>query len=90
MIRLVFALGWELGKKEIIKAVMKEFIARGLDKNYSEEIGEWQKYYREQKFAKKLDKQKKNEIERFQKTIKKWKPDELKEFVIEGLDCLKD
>ena len=85
MLRLIFALGWELGKNEIIKAVMKEFITRGLDRTYTKEIKEWQKYYREQKFSKKLDKQMKNEIERFRKTIKKWKPDELKEFVIEGL-----
>ena len=68
---------------------MKEFIARGLDKKYSKEIEAWKKYKREQKFAKKLDKQMKNEIERFRKTIKKWKPKELEEFIIEGLDCLK-
>lgn len=78
-----------IAKKEIIKVVVKEFIARGLDKVYAKEIEEWKKYYREQKFAKKLDKQMKEEIERFQKTIKKWEPEGLEEFVIEGLDCLK-
>jgi len=72
-------LGIEFGKYEIIKAVMKEFIARGLDKVYAKEIEEWKKYIREQKFAVKLDKQMKDEIERFQKTIKKWEPKELKE-----------
>lgn len=78
-------LGLELAKYEIIKAVMKEFIARGLDKVYVKEIEDWQKYYREQKFAVKLDKQMKDEIERFQKTIKKWEPKELKEFVCPDL-----
>lgn len=68
---------------------MKEFIARGLDKTYAKEIAEWQKYYREQKFAKKLSKEMKEEVDRFQKTIKKWKTKELEEFIIEGLDCLK-
>jgi len=69
---------------------MKEFIARGLDKTYAKEIEEWKKYIREKKFAKKLDKQMKDEIKRFEKEIKKWEPKELEEFVIEGLDCLKD
>ena len=32
----------------------------------------------------------KAEIKNFEKEIKKWKPKELEEFVIEGLDCLKD
>ena len=36
---------------------------------------------REQKFAIKLDKQMKDEIKRFQKTIKKWEPKELEEFI---------
>ena len=31
----------------------------------------------------------KEEIERFQKELEKWKPKELEEFIIEGLDCLK-
>ena len=69
---------------------MKEFIARGLDKTYAKEIEEWKKYKREQKFAKELDKEMKAEIKNFEKEIKKWKPKELEEFVIEGLDCLKD
>jgi len=90
VIRLIFALGIEFAKHEIAKAIIKEFIARGLDKTHTEEIAEWQKYYREQKFAKKLNKQMKEEIERFQKTIEKWTPKELEEFVIEGLDCLKE
>lgn len=68
---------------------MKEFIARGLDKVYAKEIEAWKKYKREKKFAIKLDKQMKDEIERFQKTIKKWEPKELEKFIIEGLDCLK-
>lgn len=72
-------LGIEFAKHEIIKAVMKEFVARGLDKIYVKEIEEWEKYMREKKFAKKLDKQMKDEIERFQETIKKWEPEELKE-----------
>jgi hypothetical protein len=88
VLRLIFVLGFEFAKYEIIKAVIKEFIARGLDKKYAKEIEEWEKYKREQKFAKKLDKQMRDEIERFQKTIKKWKPKELEKFVIEGLDCL--
>jgi len=74
-------LGLELAKYEIIKAVMKEFIARGLDKVYDKEIEEWKKYIREQKFAIKLDKQMKNEIERFRKNIKEWKPKELEEII---------
>ena len=78
----------EIAKKEIIKAVIKEFIARELDKVYHKEIEAWKKYYREQKFAKKLDKQMREEIKRFQKELKKWKPKELEEFIIEGLDCL--
>jgi len=68
---------------------MAEFLRRGLDRVYSKEIEEWKKYYREQKFAKKLDKQMKAEIKRFKEDLKKWKPKELEEFVIEGLDCLK-
>lgn len=73
----------EFAKPEIIKAIIKEFIARGLDKNYAEEIEEWKKYKREKKFAKKLDKQMKDEIERFRKDIKKWKPKELEEIIWE-------
>ena len=70
-------LGWELAKYGIIEAIMKEFIARKLDKVYVKEIEEWKKYKREKKFAKKLDKQMKEEIERFRKEIKGWTPKEL-------------
>jgi len=60
---------------------MKEFIARGLDKTYAKEIEEWKKYKREQKFAKKLNKQMKNEIKLFRKIIKEWTPKELEKIV---------
>ena len=60
---------------------MKEFIARGLDKVYAKEIEEWKKYKREKKFAIKLDKKMRNEIKKFEKNIKKWKPKELEEIV---------
>lgn len=86
---MIFALGIRYARHEIIKIVMTEFIARGLDKTYAKEIEEWQKYLREKKFAIKLDKQMKVEIRRFQEIIKTWKLKELEEFVIEGLDCLK-
>ena len=76
-------------RPEIIKVVMKEFVARGLDKKYSKKIAEWQKYYKEQEFAVKLDKQMEEERKRFEKGLKKWTSKELEEFVIEGLDCLK-
>lgn len=69
---------------------MKEFIRRKLHKKYSKEIEIWEKYMREQKFAIKLDKQMKEEISRFIKTIKKWTPKELEEFMIEGLNCLRN
>jgi len=75
--KLVFLLGWELAKYEILEKVMKEFKARGLDKVYIKEIEEWKKYKREKKFAIKLDKQMKDEIERFKKEIKGWTPKEL-------------
>ena len=71
-----------------MKVIIKEFLRRKLDKVYAKEIEEWKKYIREQKFAIKLDKQMRDEIKRFQKTIKKWTPKELEEFVIEGLNCL--
>jgi len=74
-------LGLEVYKAEITKAVIVEFLRRGLNKVYSKEIEEWKKYMREQKFAIKLDKQMKDEIKRFQKTIKKWKPKELEDFI---------
>ena len=60
---------------------MKEFIARGLDKVYVKEIEEWKKYQREKKFAKKLNKKMKDEIERFEKDIKEWTPKELEEII---------
>ena len=82
-------MGIEVYKTEIMKAVIKEFLSRKLDKVYSKEIEEWKKYIREQKFNIKLDKQMKAEIKRFKKDLKKWTPKELEEFVIEGLDCLK-
>lgn len=82
---MVFALGFEVAKYEIGKAIMKEFLARGLNKTYAKEIEAWKKYKREKKFAKKLDKQMKEEIERFRKTIKEWEPKELEKFVIEGI-----
>lgn len=72
-----------------MKAIVKEFLRRGLDKTYAKEIAEWQEYIDQKKFGIKLDKQMKKEIARFRKTIKKWKTKELEEFVIEGLDCLK-
>lgn len=64
---------------------MKEFLARGLDKTYAKEIEAWKKYIREKKFAKKLDKQMKDEVERFRKSLKEWTPKELEEIVIDGL-----
>lgn len=68
-------------KYEIIKAVMKEFIARGLDKVYAKEIKEWKKYQGEKKFAKKLDKKIKDAINDFKKDIKEWEPKELEEII---------
>ena len=79
--RLVILLGLEVYKAEIIKAVIKEFLHRKLDKFYSKEIAEWQKYYREKKFSKKLDKKMKDEIENFKKDIKEWTPKELEEII---------
>ena len=70
-------MGWELAKYGILEAVTKEFIRRGLDKVYAKEIEEWKKYKREKKFAIKLNKQMKDEIERFKKEIKGWTPKEL-------------
>lgn len=67
---------------------MKEFVARGLEKKHSKEIEAW-KYMREKKFASELDEEFMDEVERFEEDIKKWKPKELEEFIIEGLDCLK-
>ncbi len=81
--KLVILLGWELAKYKILEVVMKEFIARGLDKVYANEIEEWKKYKREKKFAIKLDKQMKNEVERFRKELKGWTPKELGEIIWE-------
>lgn len=81
--RLVILLGLEIYKTEIMKAVMKEFLRRKLDKVYSKEIEEWQKYMREQKFSIKLDKQMREEVDRFTEEIKLYTVPELKEFVIE-------
>ncbi|GAI27483.1 unnamed protein product [marine sediment metagenome] len=71
----------ELAKPKIIKAVMKEFIARGLDKVYAKEIKEWKKYKKGKKYTKKLNKKMKDEIEKFEKNIKEWTPKELEEIV---------
>ena len=77
--------GWELAKYGILEAVMKEFIARGLDKVYDKQIKEWKKYQKEKKWAKKLDKRidkhKENAIKLFEEEIKEWKPKELEEIV---------
>jgi len=81
VLRLIILLGLKIYKTEIIKAIVKEFIRRKLHKKYSKEIEAWKKYIREQKFTIKLDEQMKEEIERFQETIKKWKLKELEEFV---------
>lgn len=82
-------MGIRYAKYEIIKAVVKEFIVRGLDKTYAKEITEWKKYIDEKRFAVKLNKQMKKEIERFKKEIKGWTSKELEDIVWEGLDCLK-
>jgi len=78
---LVFALGWELSKNEIIKAVIKEFTARSLDVKYVKEIEEWKKYKSEKIFTKKLDENMKDEIKRFEENIKEWTPKELEEII---------
>ena len=80
----------DLFKTEILKAVVREFISRGLDKVYAKEIEEWQKYMREKKFAVKLDKQMKSEIKRFTEEIKLYTVPELEDIVWEGLDCLRE
>ena len=85
MLKLILVLGIEFAKHEIIKAIVREFIVRGLDKTYEKEIEEWMKYIREKEFDIKLDEQMREEIRRFRKTIKGWTPKELEEFVIEGL-----
>ena len=55
----------EIAKAGILEKVMYEFKKRKLDIKYQKEIEEWKKYYREKIFADKLDKQMKEEIERF-------------------------
>ncbi len=80
---MILFLGAEYAKHEIGKAILKEFLRRGLDKTYDKEIEEWKKYKREKIFAKKLTKEMKDEIERFTKEIKGWEPEELKEIVWE-------
>lgn len=88
MFKLILALGIKYAKYKIIEIVMVEFIKRKLGRKYAKDIEAWQKYLREKKFTIKLTKQTKNEIKRFQETVKQWKPKELEEFIIEGLDCL--
>ena len=78
---MIFFLGKEYAKPEIIKIVIKEFIARGLDKVYIKEIGEWKKYKKEKIYAEELDKKVKDAIEEFKKDIKGWTPKELEEIV---------
>ena len=55
----------ELTKYGIMQKVMKEFKKQKLDIKYKKEIEEWKKLVREEKFSKKLDKQMKDEIDRF-------------------------
>ena len=85
MARLIFFLGIEFAKHEITKAIVREFIARGLDKVYAKRIEEWKKYMDEKEFAIKLDKQMREEVERFRKTLKEYTIPELEEIIIEGL-----
>ena len=82
---MVAYLAFEVFKKEVVKAIVVEFIKRGLDKTYAKEIEEWKQYIDQKQFAVKLDKQMMEEIERFRGTIKTWTPQELKKFVIEDL-----
>jgi len=78
-------LTFEVLKKEILRAVVKEFIARGLDKVYAKEIEEWKQYIDQKQSKVKLDKQMMEEIERFRGMIQSWSPTELTKFVIEDL-----
>ena len=78
---MILFLGVEIAKPEIIKVVIKEFVRRGLDKVYSEEIEEWKKYKREEIHTKDLDKEMQDEIDRFKENIKGWTPKELEEIV---------
>jgi len=82
-------LAFEVFKKEILKAVIREFLARGLDKTYAKEIAEWMQYIDQKRFAVLLDKQMMKEVERFQGEIQSWSPTELKEFVINDLTVKK-
>jgi len=78
---LILFLGIEIAKPEIIKVVIKEFVRRGLDKVYSEEIEKWKKYKKGKIYTKNLDKKVKDAIEEFKKDIKGWTPKELEEIV---------
>ena len=55
----------ELTKAGVMQKVMSEFKKRGLDVVYADEIEAWKKCKREKDFEIKLDKQIKEEIERF-------------------------
>ena len=83
---MVFWITFELAKHQILAIVIKEFLSRGLDKTYAEDIALWLQYIDQKKFAVKLDKQMKEEIEKFRGSLTSWSPTELKEFVIEGLN----
>ena len=63
--KAIFWLAVELAKAGMLEKVMAEVKKRGLDIVFAEEIKEYQKYLREKKFAEKLDKQMREEIERF-------------------------
>ena len=63
--KAILWLAVELAKVGMLEKVMKEFKKRGLDIVYAKEIEEYKKYKDEKKFADKLDKQMKEEIERF-------------------------
>jgi len=78
---LILFLGVEIAKPEIIKAIMKEFVRRGLDKVYVKEIEQWKKYKREEIYTKDLDKEMQDEIDRFKENIKGWTPKELEEII---------
>lgn len=57
----------ELAKYGILQKVMAEFKKQKLDVKYQKEIEEWKKYYREKKFAGKLDQQMLQKIDRYMK-----------------------
>ena len=78
---MILFLGVEIAKPEIIKAIMKEFVRRGLDKVYVKEIEQWKKYKREEIYTKDLDKEMQDEIDRFKENIKGWTPKELEEII---------